>query len=109
MKDLEEQRVCVKFCLELVKTFTETFQMLRQAYGEDCSSRTQCYECYQRLKSGRTSTEDNHKTGRPSTSTDDDHAEKVRAVTRENRRLSVKFLKKQKSLKVRATEFSPKN
>ena len=27
MKDLEEQRVCVKFCFKLGKTFTETFQM----------------------------------------------------------------------------------
>jgi hypothetical protein len=35
MKDLEEQHVCVKFCLKLAKTFTETFQMLKQAYGED--------------------------------------------------------------------------
>ena len=30
MKDLEEQPFCVKFCLKLVKTFTETFQMLQQ-------------------------------------------------------------------------------
>jgi hypothetical protein len=33
MKDLEEQRVCVKFCFKLAKTFTETFQMLKQAYA----------------------------------------------------------------------------
>ena len=58
MKDLEEQRVCVKFCFKLGKTFTETFQMLQQAYGEDCLSRTQCYEWYQRFKLGRTSIED---------------------------------------------------
>jgi len=28
------------------KTFTETFQMLQQAYGEDCLSRTKCHEWY---------------------------------------------------------------
>jgi hypothetical protein len=32
--------------------------MLQQAYGEDCLSRTQCYEWYQRFKLGRTSIED---------------------------------------------------
>jgi len=85
MKDLEEQRVCVKFCFKLGKTFTETFQMLQQAYGEDCLSRTQCYEWYQRFKSGRTSIEDDPKSGRPSSSTGDDHIEKVRSVIRENR------------------------
>jgi hypothetical protein len=30
MKDLEKQRVCMKFCLKLAKTFTETFHMLKQ-------------------------------------------------------------------------------
>ena len=34
MKDLEKQRVCVKFCFKLGKTFTETFQMLQQACRE---------------------------------------------------------------------------
>jgi len=83
MKDLEEQRVCAKFCFKLGKTFTETFQMLQQAYGEDCLSRTPCHEWHQRFKSGRTSIEDDPKSGRPSTSMDDDRVEKV-AVIRKN-------------------------
>jgi len=58
MKDLEEQSVCVKFFFKLGKTFTETFQMLQQAYGEHCLSRTQCHEWHQRFKWGRTSIED---------------------------------------------------
>src|SRR5215469_10129469 len=90
MKDLEEQRVCVKFCFKLENPFTEAFQMLQQAYEEDCLSRTQCYEWYQRFKSGRTSIEDDPKSGRPSSSTGDDHIEKVRSVIRENRRLTVR-------------------
>ena len=64
--------------------------MLQQANGEDCLSRTQCHEWDQRFKSGRTSIEDDPKAGRPSTSTDDDHVEKVRAVNREKRRLTVR-------------------
>ena len=62
--------------------------MLQQAYGEDCLSRTQCYEWYQRFKSGRMSIEDDPKSGRASTSMDDDHVEKVLAVIRQNRRLT---------------------
>ena len=34
MKEPEEQRVCVKFCCKLGKNFTETFQLLNQAYGD---------------------------------------------------------------------------
>jgi len=90
MKDLEEQRVCVKYCLKLGKTFTETFRMLQQAYGEDYLSRTQCYEWYQRFKLGRTSIEDDPKSGRPSSSTGNDHIEKVRSVIRENCRLTIR-------------------
>ena len=64
--------------------------MLQQACVEDCLSRTQCYEWYKRFKSGRTSIEDDPKSGRPSSSTGDDHIEKVRSVIRENRRLTVR-------------------
>jgi len=38
-KELEE-RVRVKFCCKLGKNFTETFQLLNQAYGEECMNRT---------------------------------------------------------------------
>jgi response regulator of citrate/malate metabolism len=82
MKDLEQQRVCVKFCFKLQQTFTETFRMLQRAYGEDCLSRTQCHEWYQRFKSGP-------KSGRHSTSMDDDHVKKVLALIRQNHCLTV--------------------
>jgi hypothetical protein len=65
MKELEEKRalvcvcVCVsvgvKFCCNLGKNFTETFQLLNQAFGEDCVSRTQCYEWNKRFKDCRMS------------------------------------------------------
>jgi hypothetical protein len=40
VKEFEEQScvcvcVCVKFCCKLGKNFTETFQLLNQAYDED--------------------------------------------------------------------------
>jgi len=63
---------------------------LQQAYGEDCLSRTQCHEWYQRFKSDRTSIEDDPQSGRPSTSMDDDHVVKVLALIRQNRRLTVR-------------------
>jgi len=64
--------------------------MSQQAYGGDCLSRTQCHEWYQRFKSGGTSIEDDPKSGRSSTSVDDDHVQKVLAVIRQNRRLTVR-------------------
>jgi len=90
MKDLEEQRVCAKFSFKLGNTFTETFQILQQAYGENYLCRTPCHEWCQRFKSGRTSIEDDPTSGRPSTSMDDDHVEKVLAVIRQSCRLTVR-------------------
>jgi len=58
--------------------------MLQQAYGEECLSRTPCHEWYHRFESSRTSIEDDPKSGRPSTSMDDDRNGKVLAVIRKN-------------------------
>ena len=89
MKELEEQHICIKFCFKLGKSFTETLQMLQQAYGEDCLSGMQCHKWYQRFKSGRTSVKDDPKSGQPSASMDDDHVQKALAVVHQNRHLTV--------------------
>jgi hypothetical protein len=34
-----EQRVCIKFCVKLSKSATETLQMLREVFGEHSLSR----------------------------------------------------------------------
>jgi hypothetical protein len=35
MAEVEEQRVCIKFCVRLGKTGSETFGMLKQAYDPE--------------------------------------------------------------------------
>jgi hypothetical protein len=52
MKELEQKRVCVKFCCKSGKKFTESFQLLSQAYREDYMSRTECYDLLKRFKEG---------------------------------------------------------
>jgi hypothetical protein len=69
--------------------FIQTLQMLQQAYVENFFSRTQYHQWYQRLKSGKNSIENDPKSGRPSTSMDDDHVQKVLALNRHYRRLTV--------------------
>jgi hypothetical protein len=39
-----EQRAAIRFCVKLKKTATETFEMLKSAYGEECLSRTKVSE-----------------------------------------------------------------
>ncbi|CAA9999485.1 unnamed protein product, partial [Nesidiocoris tenuis] len=44
MNAKQEQRVCVKFCVKLGKSFTETFKRLTEAYEEETMGRSRCYE-----------------------------------------------------------------
>jgi hypothetical protein len=60
-----EQRVCIKFCVKLGKSATETLEMLCEAFGEHSLSRTAVFngihvsrtvECQLKERSGRSST-----------------------------------------------------
>jgi histone-lysine N-methyltransferase SETMAR len=52
--------------------------------------RTQTYDLYKRFKDGRISIDDDPRSGRPSTSTDDQHVAQVLSVIRSNRCLTVR-------------------
>ena len=36
-----EQRANIKYCFKLSKKFAETYELLKNVYGDDCISRTQ--------------------------------------------------------------------
>jgi hypothetical protein len=63
-----EQRVCIKFCMKLGKSASETLEMIREAFGEHSLSRTAVFEWHSRFKAGRVSVEDDERSRRPSTS-----------------------------------------
>ena len=54
MAEVDEQRACIKFCVRLGKTGSETFEMLKQAFGDSCMSRSLTFEWYVLFKNGRT-------------------------------------------------------
>jgi hypothetical protein len=64
--------------------------MLQKVFGDETTNRTTTCEWYRWFKDGRTSIEDDLRSGRPSTSTHDDSVERVRAVIRSNRQLTVR-------------------
>ena len=53
MVEVDEQRVCIKFCVRLGKTGSETFEMVKQAFGDSCMSRSRTFEWFGRFKHGR--------------------------------------------------------
>ena len=48
-----QQHVNVKFCVKLGKSATETYDLWKKIYGDECLSRTQVFEWFKRIKEGR--------------------------------------------------------
>ena len=82
----------MKFCVKLEKSTTETFAMLNTTYGDVAMKRATCFRWHKHFKNGRLSVEDDERSGRPSTSTDDPHIDKINTLVRANQRLTVREL-----------------
>ena len=78
--------------MKLGKSTTETYDLLKKVYGDECLSRTQFLEWFKRFKEGREEIGDNQRPSRPSTSKTDANIEKVGEIVRQNRRLSIRAL-----------------
>jgi len=84
-----EQRICIKVCFKIGKTATEMYQLLQQAYSEYAMGRIQVFDWFRRFEEGRTSVESDHRSGRPSTSRNEEMIAKLRTIFRNNRRMKV--------------------
>jgi hypothetical protein len=82
--------------------------MLREACGDDALSQTTTYERFKRLLNGRT-TDDDERSGRPSTSRFEPLIAQVNNIIRENRRLTVREVAEEVGISlVHATQFQRK-
>ncbi|UYV70253.1 hypothetical protein LAZ67_7002288 [Cordylochernes scorpioides] len=75
--EMEDQRICNKFCVKNGFKGAEIFWMLQTAYGDAVMSRRRVFKWYKRFKEGREETADNERSGRPSTSTTPEKVDKV--------------------------------
>ena len=87
-----EQQINLQFFVRLGKTPTEALKLLQEVYGDDTMSRTRLFEWHRRFKEGREAVEDDHRSGRPSTSRTDENVERVRQKVRRNRCLTVRMI-----------------
>ena len=105
MSDLIEQRNAIKFCFRNEISAAETLRMLRKAFGNSTMSQKNAYKWYKDFKEGRERVDDFERSGRPSTSTDDQHANKVKDLVLKWRQVKVVFITKAG----KATHSSPKD
>jgi len=85
-----EQRTNIKFCVKLVKFGAETFEMIWRAYGNEAMSRARCFEWHVRFKIGKTSFEDDERSGWSSASSTSKNMETVRWLVHEDLRRTMK-------------------
>lgn len=90
MDNITEQRACIKFCFKIGKNATETFELIKLAFGDVSLSRCVIFDWFKRFKEGRISIEDDHRPGRPSASKTNDTITLVRNKIRYDRRLTVR-------------------
>jgi hypothetical protein len=81
-----EQRVCIKFCVKLSKSVTETLEMLREAFGEHPVSWTAVFEWHSHFKAGPVSVEDDKRSGQPSTNKMTENEEILELINEDLRR-----------------------
>ena len=81
-----------RFYVKLGETGIETFNKLKQAYGEHALLRSQVFKWYKAFLEGRESIEDESHSGRPSTSKTDNNAEKDKALVRSDRWLTMQMI-----------------
>ena len=98
MQENTEKRYDIKFCVKLNKSATETFASLTQAYGDTILSGTMVFKWHKAFKEGRENVEDDSRSGRPISSTNDENVEVVRAVMVKDRRLSVRMIAEETGL-----------
>ena len=84
MSDCKSGRVNIKFLVKLKKSATETFQLLTEAYGEDCMSHAHVFEWHKRFLEGRESVKNDDYPVHPRTAVTDDNIEKVQDVIQKN-------------------------
>lgn len=59
-----EQRLRIKFCQKLDENCTETYDMVKVAFGEDSMGHSQVFEWFRRIKEGQTFVESDTRPGR---------------------------------------------
>ncbi|XP_064077698.1 protein GVQW3-like [Macrobrachium nipponense] len=83
------QRYCIKFCYKLGDTQVQTIQKIQQAFGDEAMGITQIKEWYNRFEDGQTSVESKPRSGRPSSSRNEEFVENVRRIVEDDRRITI--------------------
>ncbi|XP_066581459.1 protein GVQW3-like [Prorops nasuta] len=86
-----EQRANIRFMCRLGKSAAETLLLLQKVCGDNSlkKKKTAVYEWFSRFKGGQESLEDEYRSGRPSTSRNEEMIEQVKQLIKSDRRMTI--------------------
>ena len=85
-----EQRYAIKLMFKEGESASNVYIRLQKVYGEHCMSRARVFKWFQRFKTGRTSIDNEQRSGQPSTAVNEQTIAQVDKLIRGDRRLRVK-------------------
>ena len=88
----EEIRSVIKFCAVSGQTPADTLNQITKVYEDNSVCRTLVFDWHKRFREGRTSIEDNERSGRPVSKHSEQAVEEVRALLKGDRRYTLKDL-----------------
>ena len=91
MSEFVEQRSAIKFCSRNEILVAETFRMLQKSSDLSMSQKN-VYKWYKNFKEGKERVDDLERPIRPSTSTYQQHVNKIKELVHKNRRLTIRDL-----------------
>jgi transposase len=89
---LLEERINIKFYVELGKNARDTCAMLSEAYEEEVMKKSSVFQWHKRFKEGRENVEDDERSGCPKSHRNDENVEKMRNLAHSDRRLSIRAM-----------------
>lgn len=87
-----EQRINIKFLVKSEKTATETYEMLKKVYGDDCLSRAMVFRWHKQFSEGRETVEDEQRAGPSRTVRTPGMIQKVRDFIAEDRNATTRMI-----------------
>lgn len=84
------QRTCIKYFARNGYTATKTLEIIQKAFGDHTLSKTRVFHWHKMFREGRERVEDEPRSGRPSTSTDERHVAQVRDLVINNSRITIR-------------------
>ncbi|GBM85284.1 Putative uncharacterized protein FLJ37770 [Araneus ventricosus] len=90
MANVIEQRACIEFYFRNEISATKASETLQKAFKDDCLSKTTVFDWYKKFKDGRESVIDDLRSGRPSTSINDQDIDNGRELVLGDRRLTIR-------------------